>query len=322
MIVRRLVTIPIVLIGVTLVTFALVHALPGDAALVQAGTSRGASPESLAAMRKAYDLDRPLPAQYAAWLARSARLDFGDSLVDGRAVRDKIAEALPTSLALALLAVALAFGVAVPLGAALGWIDGRGQAPRHSLGAGTSPRFARLADRRSWARVSSAALYGIYALPVAAVALLVLRAGAPWGARTVVGMLPAAAVLALAETVKLARYQRGALLDALAADYVTTARAKGLGPAGVVAHALRNALLPTITLVGSELPALLSAAVVVEEVFGLHGIGRMAFDAVLTRDVPLLLGITTVGALVTLGAVLAADLAYGLADPRLRGRAS
>jgi len=291
--------VPLVLLGVTLVTFALVHALPGDAALVQAGTARGASPESLAAMRAEYGLDRSWPAQYAAWLGRSARLDFGDSLVDGRPVRAKIAEALPTSLALALLAAALAFGVAVPLGAALGWLD-----------------------RKAWARATSAALYGIYALPVAAVALLVLRAGAPWGARTLVGMLPAAGALALAETVKLARYQRGALLDALAADYVTTARAKGLGPAGVAVHALRNALLPTVTLLGSELPALLSAAVVVEQVFGLHGIGMMAFDAVMTRDVPLLLGITTVGALVTLAAVLAADLAYGLVDPRLRGRAA
>src|SRR5262249_44253012 len=141
----------------------------------------------------------------------------------------------------------------------------------------------------------------------------------PWGARSLVAMLPAAACLALAETVKLARYQRGALLDALAADYVTTARAKGHGARGLVAHALRNALLPMVTLVGSELPALLSASVVVEEVFGLHGIGMMAFDAVMARDVPLLLGITTVGAVATLAAVLAADVAYGLVDPRLRG---
>jgi peptide/nickel transport system permease protein len=296
---RRLVVVPLTLIGITLVTFALVHALPGDAALVQAGTSRGASAESLAAMRRQYGLDRALPAQYADWLARSARLDFGDSLVDGRPVRGKIADALPTTLCLALLAAALAFGVAVPLGAALGFFD-----------------------RARVVRVSSSVLYVLYALPVAAVAMLVLRAGAPWGARTLAGMLPAAACLALAETVKLAHYQRGALLDALAADYVTTARAKGHGAAGVVAHALRNALLPTVTLLGSELPALLSAAVIVEQVFGLHGIGMMAFDAVMTRDVPLLLGITTVGALVTLAAVLAADVAYGLVDPRLKGRAT
>ena len=296
---RRLLVVPLTLVGITLVTFALLHALPGDAALVQAGTSRGASPESLAAMRRQYGLDRPLPAQYAAWLSRSARLDFGDSLVDGRPGRDKITAALPTTLALALLAAALAFGVAVPLGAALGWLD-----------------------RRPLVRATSSALYAAYALPVAALALLVLRAGAPWGARTVAGMLPAAAVLALAETVKLARYQRGALLDALAADYVTTARAKGRGPAGVVAHALANALLPMVTLVGSELPALLSAGVIVEQVFGLHGIGMMAFDAVMARDVPLLLGITTVGAVATLAAVFAADVAYGLVDPRLRGRSA
>jgi ABC-type dipeptide/oligopeptide/nickel transport system permease component len=296
---RRFVVVPLTLVGITLVTFALLHALPGDAALVQAGTSRGASPEALAAMRHQYGLDRSLPAQYADWLARSARLDFGDSLVDGRPVRAKLAEALPVTVGLALLAAALAFGVAVPLGAALGWLD-----------------------RAPLVRATSSALYAMYALPVAAVALLVLRAGAPWGARTLAGMLPAAAVLALAETVKLARYQRGALLDALAADYVVTARSKGLGAAGVVAHALRNALLPTVTLVGSELPALLSAAVIVEQVFGLHGIGMMAFDAVTTRDVPLLLGITTVGAVATLAAVLAADVAYGLVDPRLRGRSA
>ncbi|HEX6836241.1 MAG TPA: ABC transporter permease [Polyangia bacterium] len=299
LIARRLLVVPLTLVGITLVTFALLHALPGDAALVQAGTSRGASPESLAAMRRQYGLDRPLPAQYAAWLVRSARLDFGDSLVDGRPVRDKIADALPVTLLLALVAAALAFGVAVPLGAALGWLD-----------------------RVPWVRAASSALYVAYALPVAAVALLVLRAGAPWGAHTLAGMLPAAAVLALAETVKLARYQRGALLDALAAEYVVTARSKGLAPAGVVAHALRNALLPMVTLVGSELPALLSAGVIVEQVFGLHGIGMMAFDAVMTRDVPLLLGITTVGAVATLVAVLAADVAYGLVDPRLRGRAT
>ena len=294
---KRLAVLPLTLVGITLVTFALLHALPGDAALVQAGTSRGATPESLAAMRAEYGLDRSLGAQYASWLARSARLDFGESLVDGRAVRGKIADALPTTLLLALLAAALAFGVAVPLGAALGFFD-----------------------RARVVRLSSSALYLLYALPVAAVAMLVLRAGASWGARTIVGMLPAAACLALAETVKLARYQRGALLDALAADYVVTARAKGHGTGGVVAHALRNALLPTVTLLGSELPALLSAAVIVEQVFGLHGIGMMAFDAVMARDVPLILGITTVGALITLAATFAADVAYGLVDPRLRGR--
>ena len=295
---RRLAAVPALLVGITLITFALLHALPGDAASLQAGDSRGASAESLATLRHAYGLDQPLWRQYVSWLGRSARLDFGDSLVDGQPVRAKIADALPTTLTLALLAAALAFGVALPLGAALGFYDGR-----------------------RWARTTAAALYGLYALPGAAVALVVLRAGAPYGARSLIAMLPAAACLALAEAVKLARYQRTAVVVALAADYVTTARAKGAGPATVVAHALGNALLPMVTLLGSELPALLSASVIVEQVFGLHGIGLMAFDAVVNRDVPLLLGLTTVGAVATLCAVLLADLTLGLVDPRLRGNA-
>lgn len=296
---RRLLLVPVTLVGITLCTFALVHALPGDAATLAAGTARGASAESIAATRHAYGLDRPLLVQYADWLGRSARLDFGVSLADGTPVRAKIAAALPTTLLVALLAAALAFAVAIPLGAALG-----------------------ACDRHRWARATAALLYIGYALPTAAVALLVLRAGAPWGGHTLAALWPAAACLALAEAVRLARHQRGALLGALAADYVTTARAKGAGPARAVAHALGNALLPMVTLAGAEVPALLSASVVVEEVFGLHGIGRMAFDAVLGRDYPLLLGLTTVGALATLAGVLVADVGYGLVDPRLRGRAA
>jgi peptide/nickel transport system permease protein len=103
---------------------------------------------------------------------------------------------------------------------------------------------------------------------------------------------------------------------------VVTARAKGLGAAAVAAHALRNALLPTLTLLGAEVPALLSAGVIVEQVFGIPGIGRLAFDALLSRDLPLLLALASVGAAATWLGVLASDLAYGLCDPRLRGRAA
>jgi peptide/nickel transport system permease protein len=296
---RRLLTVPALLVGITLVTFTLAHALPGDAATLQAGAGRGASPEAVRALRERYGLDRPLAAQYGAWLARSARLDFGDSLGDGEPVRAKLARALPTTLTLALLATALAFALALPLGVALA-----------------------LGDRRPWARAAGAAIAAVYALPGAAVALLVLRAGAPWGGRTVWALLPAAACLALTEAARLTRHQRSALVVALAAGYVTTARAKGAGTVTVARHALANALLPMLTLLGAELPALLSASVIVEQVFGLPGLGRLAFDAVLARDVPLLLGLTTLGALLTLAAVLAADIAYGLADPRLRGRAA
>lgn len=296
-IVRRLAAVPATLVGITLVTFALLHVVPGDAAALQSAPSRGATAAAETALRHEYGLDRPLWTQYGVWLAHSARLDFGRSLTDGRPVRDEIGDALPVTLALALLATALAFGVAVPLGVALG-----------------------LGDGRRWARALTALLYVAYATPAAALALWALRAGAPYGGRSLPSLLPAAACLALAEVARLARYQRTAVVAALAADYVTTARAKGGGWRTIAAHALANTLVPMVTLLGAELPAFLSAAVVVEQIFGLHGIGHLAFDAVLARDVPLLLGLTTLGALLTLAAVLAADVAYGLVDPRLRGR--
>ena len=292
----RVALVPLTLLGITLATFLLVHVAPGSPESVRAGAGRGVSAESLAAFRSAYELDRPLGARYAAWLWRSARLDFGESFTDGRPVRAKIAEALPATLGLALLATLLAYGAAVPLGSLLAARDGR-----------------------RVVRALSGALYAAYALPSAAVAMLLLSAGAPYGGRGAIAC--AAACLALATSVRLARHQRSALLGALRADYALTARALGAGEWRVVwRHAGKNALLPMVTLLGAELPALLSGSVIVEQVFGLRGLGTLGFDAVLARDYPMLLGLTTVGALVTLGGVLAADAAYGALDPRLRGR--
>ena len=297
---RRLALVPLTLLGITLVTFLLVHLAPGDPAAVRAGQGRGVSPEAIVAYRAAYGLDRPLVGRYVSWLGRSARFDFGESLVDARPVRDKLAEAWPATLCLALLATALAYLFAVPLGCALAAGDGS-----------------------RWARRATAALYFLYSLPVAAVALLALLAGAPYGGRGLFGVLAAAGCLALTSIVRLSRHQRSALLSALRADYVLTARAKGAGPLRVlVAHALRNALLPMVTLLAGELPALLSGSVLVESVFGIHGLGLLGFDAVLARDYPVLLGLSTLGAVITLAGVLLADAAYGVIDPRLRGRAT
>jgi peptide/nickel transport system permease protein len=293
---RRLALLPPTLVGITLATFVLVHLAPGDPATLRAGTARGVSAESIAALRAEYGLDRPLVPQYLTWAARSARLDFGRSFVDGRPVRERIVEALPVTLALALFATVLAYLVGVPLGCLLA-----------------------VGDRRPLARAAELGLALAYALPTAAVGMWLLSAGAPYGAHA--GALVAAAgCLAVSVLVTLARYQHGAVLFALRADYVRTARAKGAGPLGELRHALRNALLPTVTLLGAQLPVLLSGAIVVEQVFGVRGLGLTTFDAVLARDYPLLLGLTTLGAVVTLGGVLAADALYLVLDPRLRER--
>jgi peptide/nickel transport system permease protein len=292
---RRLAWVPPTLIGITAVTFVLLHLGPGDPASVHAALGRGVSQASIDAFRHEYGLDDPPATRYLSWLSRSARLDFGESLSDGRPVRDKLASALPATAVLALLATLLAYVIAVPLGCI----------------------FA-LRDGRRWARIGQALLYLPYAFPVAAIALLALRLGAPYGA-SAGGLIIAALCLSLPALVRLSRYQRGALLSVLRADYIRTARAKGADTRRIIGvHALRNALLPMITLLGAELPALLSGSVIIEQAFGIRGLGLLGFDAVLSRDYPVLLGLATLGAVITLLGVAAADLGYTLLDPRLR----
>ncbi len=158
-----------------------------------------------------------------------------------------------------------------------------------------------------------------YGVPAAAVALLLLRLGAPYG-RGLGPLCAAAACLAAGHSLGLAQVHRAALLEELGRDYVTTARAKGAGPARAYAHALANALIPLVTLLSLDLPALLSGSVLVEAVFGVPGLGLLGFDAVLTRDYPVLLGLTSLGALVTLLCLLFGDLLSAAIDPRLRPR--
>jgi peptide/nickel transport system permease protein len=286
---RRLALLPLTLVGITLITFLLLHLAPGDPAAVRAGSARGVSAESIAALRAEYRLDEPLATQYLHWLWRSLRFDFGRSFVDGRPVRARIAEALPITLALSLLAAAIAYLLAVPLGCLLAL------------------------RRRRWLEWLLAL---VYAVPTVAAGMGLLAAGVPW--RSLFG---AAAVLSLTTVIRVSRQQRSALLAALRSDYLVTARAKGGGPATLLYHALRNALLPVLTLLGAELASLLSGSVIVEQLFGIHGLGLLAFDAVLQRDYPVLLGLGSLTAVITLLAVLAVDAAYGLVDPRLRERA-
>ncbi len=292
---RRLALVPLTLVGITLVTFVLLHLAPGDPASVRAGSGRGVTPQSIAALRAEYGLDRPWLSSYGDWAARSLRLDFGRSFVDGRPVRARIAAALPVTLALALLAVGFAYLMAVPLGCLLA-----------------------LRERRLSTRLIEVGLGVVYGMPTIAVAMGLLAVGAPWGGRDPLAVATAAFCLSLTTLVRVSRHQRSALLAALSADYVRTALAKGGGARVLLRHALANSLLPLVTLLGTELTALLSGAILVEQIFGIHGLGLLAFDAVLQRDYPTLLGLTTLAAMLTLGATLLVDAAYRFIDPRLR----
>ena len=287
---RLLLAVP-TLVGVTLVTFAIAHLAPGDPVTFAAGTSP-VTQRLADENRRLVGLDRPLARRYGAWLARSATLDFGVSLTDGRSVRARIAEALPATAKLGLLAALLALLAAVPLGVAA------------AVGEGSAIGVAL-----------EVALSLAYGVPVLALALWMLAAGAPFGG----GVAPAIC-LAIPSAILLARHQRSALLAVLGADYMTTARAVGASPArALLRHALPNALLPMVTLLGSQVPLLLSGSVLVERIFGIAGLGTLGYDAVLARDYPMLMGLATLSAALAIAGVLVADGAALLVDPRLQG---
>lgn len=315
---RRLLQGIAIIFTVATITFALVHAAPGEPFAGQLDDTR-TSPAQRATLRRQYGLDEPLATQYVRYMARLARGNLGTSLAQRRPVRAILAEAVPRTLLLMGAALAAGFTLGIALGAA--------QAAR----AGTF--FDRCVSRLS---VAVAAIPDFW-LALALVLLFALRLRwfpvsgmvdetlhehlTPAGRlRDLVWhlALPAATMAAIFGAV-VARHQRQALLDVLPEDYVRAARAKGVGErALVMRHALRNALRPSITLLGLALPALLGGAVFVEFIFAWPGMGRVSVEALAARDYPVVLGTTVVGsALVVVGSI-AADLLAALADPRSR----
>ena len=310
---KRLLRAVPTLLGITFLAFALVRAAPGDSLAAQGESGLHAGGASAAQMREyrhLMGLDEPLLAGYGRWLSHLLRGDLGDSFRDGRPVREVLAEALPVTLLLSVLSLLLGYLLAIPIGVFSG------------------ARPGGLLDR-----AFSSLVFLFYSLPLQWVALLLVVAagGTRWpiqglhaeGARSATDLLAHLVLpvlcLSYGSLAVVSRYLRSSMLQEMGQDYVRTARAKGLSEAAVVLrHALPNALLSLITLFGLTFPALVSGAVIVERVFGLPGMGRLTFDAVLGRDVPVLMGVITLGGVLTLLGMLASDLLYAAADPRLR----
>lgn len=303
---------------VTTLTFVLVHLAPGDpiaAALDRPGVTEAVRQQ----WRESFGLDKPLPVQYVRWVGSAARGELGYSFSHHRPVRDVLADTLPRTMLLAGLALVLSFAVGIVVGVL--------QAER--------PGGAR--DR--WMGRVLLLLYSLPDFWLALVALLVfaywlpvlpaggivdpvmhdyLSAGGRFVDRLKHLVLPVLTLTVLASA-SIARYQRSALLDVLPSDWMRTALAKGLSwRAAVRRHAVRNALLPTITLAGLWLPALAAGAVFIEKVFSWPGMGLATVNAIGARDYPLVTaGVLAISVLVVLGAFLA-DLAVAIVDPRVR----
>lgn len=292
--------IPVIL-GVSLVCFMLLHLAPGDPALLIAG--QNATPEVVEAIRADLGLNRSLPVQYGLFLTNLLQGDFGRSLVMKVPVWDLIARAFPVTLKVSVLGLLVSILIGVPAGVVAAvrqnsWWD---QAAMGFAVLGVSiPSF--------WMALSLMYLFAVRwrMVPVS-------------GYEGFASLVLPAITLGLTGAGLLARITRAGMLEVLARDFIRTARAKGVGPAGVnYRHALRNALLPLVTLIGLRVGYTIGSAVVVETVFGLPGTGQLLINGIAMRDYPVVQGLLVVLALsVTLGNLLA-DLAYSAIDPQIR----
>ena len=308
--VGRLLQSAVTLLVVAFITFLLMHAVPGGP-FEHLAAGQGASEEFFRAQEAYYGLDEPLLQQFARFVGNLLQGDLGLSFAQrGQSVTDLVADRLPTSLLLGGMAFVLALGVGLPLGI-VGAVRNRG----------------------AWDHVGLALATVLAAVPSFVLAFLLLlvfavwldvvdvRLGAGFGADLQSlpnGLLPAFALAAPVLAI-LSRLIRASLLEALSSDYLRTARAKGLTPSAVyLRHALRNALIPVLTLLGPLLAELVAGSVVIESIFGLRGVGAAYVTSITQRDYGVIMGITLLYASLVMAANLAVDLAYPLLDPRVR----
>lgn len=306
---RRLVQMVPVLLLVSLIVFSLLHLTPGDPAISMLGEE--ATPESVAALRAKLGLDQPLPVQYVRWLGAVLQGDLGRSIRSNQPVSEAILDRLPVTIELSLLSALIALVIAIPAGII--------SAMRRNSALDTS--------------ATTMALLGVslpnFFLAILLIFLLSLKLGwlPPIGytpfldnpAENLKKMIMPAITLGTALSAIVMRMTRSSLLEILDQDYVRTARAKGLNEANVVRrHALRNALIPVVTVVGLQIGGLLGGAIITESIFVLPGIGRLLVDSIFQRDFPLVQGVVLFASLAFLFANLAVDLLYAVLDPRIR----
>jgi peptide/nickel transport system permease protein len=308
---RRLAATALTLLGVSVVVFVMVRLVPGTVVEQLLGQAANASPEVLASFRAYFGLDRPVHVQYAHWLAGVLRGDLGVSWLSGRPVLSLFIERVPVSAELAFLAVAWSLLIGVPLGTgAAVWRGGtRDSAIRVGATLGLSlPAF--------WQGTVLILLFSVYLGWMPSLTWVPLRER-PFENLTMMA-LPAL-TLGTATAAMITRMARSSMLDVLGREYVRTARAKGLSERRVTFHhALRNALIPVVTVAGVQLGYIVGGIVVVEDVFTLPGVGRLLLDAIFQRDYPVVQGV-----ILLLGAIfmllnLGVDLLYATLDPRLR----
>ncbi|HSW65118.1 MAG TPA: ABC transporter permease [Dissulfurispiraceae bacterium] len=314
---RLLLMIPLV-IGITLITFIVVNLAPGGPVEVETEMSMKTSAQARENLKKLYGLDKPLHEQYFAWLKRLLTFDFGTSFVDGRPVSGKIAERIPVTLEINVLSLVLIFAVAVPIGVLAA-------TRQYSLFDKLTTVFVFLgfSTPTFWLALLCMILFGVTLgiLPISGIRSI---DAAEMGAVErlldhLKHLVLPVALSAFGGIAGLSRYSRSSMLEVIRQDYIRTAQAKGLRPSTVLTrHALRNALMPVVTILGLSVPGLIGGAVIFETIFAIPGMGQLFYASAMSRDYPTIMGILVIGAVLTLVGNLLADISYALVDPRIR----
>jgi len=300
---RRILLLVPILWGVVTVTFILMYVIPGDPVLAIAGERY--DEKTLQDMRRELGLDKPIHLQYLNYLIRLARFDLGRSFVTRRPVADAIAERFPRTLVLAFSAMVLAVVLGVCTGVLAAW--------------GRFPWLGRSFMTVSLIGVSIPVFWlGLLLIYLFAIKLSLLPPSG-YGGGSLRHLILPALTLSFASMATVARVTRSGVLDSVGEDYVRTARAKGLAELVVMGkHVLRNALVPVVTIVGTDFGSYLSGSVLIESIFGWPGLGRFIVQGILKRDFPVIQGSILFMAVIFILVNLLVDLSYGLIDPRIR----
>ncbi len=329
--VKRVLWMIPLLIGISLISFFIMHLAPGDITNNEAAFNPKASEESRQKLRELYNLDKPVIVQYGLWLKRMGTLDFGNSFAshqkpvfwqttdkDGNVTKGMIQEALPITLMINILGLIITLSLAIPLGILA--------ARKYTLWQDKSItlfNFIGFSIPGFWLSLLLMYWLGVVNnwLPISGLHSINYESLDTWAKikDSISHLILPVIIPSVTGLAGITLFVKNGMLDVFHQDYITTARAKGLSEHKVVyTHALRNALLPLITIIGLSIPGLIGGSVIAETIFAIPGMGKLFFDSVLMRDFPVIMGILTIGSALTLIGNLLADLAYAWADPRVR----
>jgi peptide/nickel transport system permease protein len=329
--IKRILWMIPMLIGISLISFFIMHLAPGDITSNEASFNPKASQESREKLRALYHLDKPIIVQYGLWLQRMLRLDFGNSFAshqkpvfwqtrdkEGNITKGMIQEALPKTLLINIVGLLITLSLAIPLGVYAArkyqlWQD-------RSI---TLFNFIGFSIPGFWLSLLLMYWLGVVNnwLPISGWTSIDYDSFDHWGKIKdhISHLIMPVVIPSVTGLASITLFVKNGMLDVLSQDYITTARAKGLNEQQVVyTHALRNALLPLITIIGLSIPGLIGGSVIAETIFAIPGMGKLFYDAVMMRDFPVVMGILTIGSALTLFGNLIADVAYAWADPRVR----